>query len=369
MTDEAILGEPCDQWIDEESNTWQGAFAYTLIRRLAERSGIKQRYPIPKVGRYADNDPDSIFLRSAVPPDANDHEATKKWVGRLLAILQKPKLDFLYYPVMELLVPLYDPLRYDDDRINGTLLDVLQRSEKAASAITEPQQKAEPELDYSKFPDPKALEKEEKARQQRRNKKWLEAYHLRQRKSEMESNAGIAAEKLGLRNVVSAFPDVLRLAPKGAAAMAVRHPEFRPRLLEYLQPRMSGESPGYAIETIWRADLREFTPWLEKFANGALPAGQEPTAKYDAEAVLSAWRETDALTKTKLDIMLTGKVGGGYPIPEFLRTQFEGLSSEDKDAVRNFVSWMRTVKVPWMRQYLENVFTPHTPRPDNPLER
>lgn len=82
-----------------------------------------------------------------------------------------------------------------------------------------------------------------------------------------------------------------------------------------------------------------------------------------------AWRETDPLTKTKLDIMLTGTIGGGDPIPEVLRNEFEALSSEDKATIRNFVSWMRTISVPWMRKYMENVFTPHTPRPDNPLER
>jgi hypothetical protein len=368
--DQAILGEPYGQYIDERSATWHGAFAYALIRRLAERSGIKQRYPIPKVGRFLDNDPDSIFLRTSTRPDGNDQEATKKWVGRLLAILQNQKRDFLYYSVMELLVPLYDPLRYSDDRINGALLEVLQRSEKASAAIRGPQQSKEPELDESKFPNPKALEKEEKARQQRRNKRWLEAYHLRQRKDDIDSNARVVGEKLGLRDAVSAFPDVLRLSLKEAALMVAKHPDLKPKLFEYLQPRISDKSPG-TVEIIWRADLREFTSWLEELANAAPPPGQNegPSDKHDAKTVLLAWRETDALTKTKLDIMLTGNIGSGAPIPEVLRTEFERLSSEDKIAIRNFVSWMRTIEVPWMRQYIENVFTPHTPRPDNPMER
>ena len=364
VTDTAILGEPCDQWIDVESHKWQGAFAYALIRRLAERSGIKQRYPIPKIGHFSDNDPDSIFLRTSAPPDSNDQEATKRWVARLLEILRNPKRDFLYYSVMELLVPLYDPLRYNDDRINGALLDVLQRSEKASAAVPEPREKGEPELDESKFSNPKALEKELEARKQRRNKRWLEAYHLRQRKSEMDSNAVIAAEKLGLRDAVSAFADVLRLSPKEAALIVAKHPDFRPQLVDYLQPRISGKWPGDAIEIVWRADLQEFRPWLESRANSMLPG-----ATHDEDLVLLAWRETDVLTKTKLDIMLTGKIGGGYPIPEFLRAEFDRLSKEDKAAIRNFVSWMRTIEVPWMRQYIENVFTPHTPRPDDPMER
>lgn len=369
VKDMVILGEPCDQWIDEETGRWQGAFAYALMRRVAERSGIKQRYPIPKVGRPVANDPDSIFLRTAAPPDRNDQEATKKWVGRLLAILQNPKRDFLHYSVIELLVPRYDPMRYRDDRINGALISVLQQSERASAAMRPPEDKAEPELDESTFPNPKALEKEEKARKERRNKRWLEGHYFRERKSELDSNAQAAAAKLGLRDVVSAFPDVLRLSPQEAALTVARHPELKPKFLDYLQPFMSGRSPGWAVAPIWRADLREFTPWLEKLAKGELPGGEGPTAQHEAEAVLMAWRETDPLTKTKLDIMLTGKIGHGDPIPEVLRNEFEALSSEDKAAIRNFVSWMRTIKVPWMRKYLENVFTPHTPRPDNPLER
>lgn len=371
VTEKASFGDPCDAGIDGESDSWHGAFAYALIRRLAERSGIKQRYPIPKFGRYLDNDPDSIFLRTIAPPDGNDREAMKKWVGRLLAILQNPKRDFLYYSVMELLVPLYDPLRYDDQRINGALLEILRQSEKASAALHEPQQMEEPALDESRFPNPKALEKEEKARKERRNKRWLEGHYFRQQKSELGSNALSAAAKLGLRDVVSAFPDVLRLSPREAALIVARHPELKPKLLEYLQPLISGESPRFAIDIVWRADLREFTPWLEKLANAELSAGekQEFSSRQDARAVLLAWRETDPLTKTKLDIMLTGKIGSGDPIPEILRTEFEGLSAEDKAAVRNFVSWMRTINVPWMRKYIENVFTPHTPRPDNPMER
>lgn len=232
MTDNASLGDPCDELIDEKSAEWHGAFAYALIRRLAERSGIKQRDPIPKIVRYVDNDSDSIFLRTTPPPDANDQDAMQKWVGRLLAILQNPKRDFLHYFVMELLVPRYDPLRYNDGRINGALLDVLHRSEKASAAIHEPEEKAEPTLDYSKFRTPKMREKEEEARKERRNKRWLEAYHVRQQKLELDSNARTAAAKLGLRDVVSAFPEVLRLSPQEAALLVARHPELKPKFLE-----------------------------------------------------------------------------------------------------------------------------------------
>jgi hypothetical protein len=361
VIEKAIFGEPCGQCIDGESVTTYQSFAETLIRRLAERSGIKQRYPIPTVGHPIDNDPDSIFLRTNPPPNANDQKATREWVGRLLKILENPKRDFLYYSVMEMLVPSSDPPRYNDDRINVALLDVLKRSEKASATLREPQEQLEEELDYSKFSDEKSLEKEEKARQRRRNKAWLEGHKFRMRKMEIEANAKIAAEKLGLRDSVSAFPDVLRLSPKEATVIVVRHPELREKIMEYLRRRISGNEPG-TIELIWRTDLRDFTPWLETLANATPPNAE-------AKSVLLAWRESDPLTKTKLDIMLTGKIGGGAPIPEVLRAEFEGLSNDDKATIRNFVNWMRTIDVPWSRRYIENVITPHTPRPDILFER
>ena len=75
------------------------------------------------------------------------------------------------------------------------------------------------------------------------------------------------------------------------------------------------------------------------------------------------------LTKTKLDIMLSGYIGGGKSIPAVLRAEFEALSKQDQLTVRNFVNWTRTVDVPWSRRYIENIFTPHTPRPDILIER
>jgi hypothetical protein len=151
-----------------------------------------------------------------------------------------------------------------------------------------------------------------------------------------------------------------------------RHPDLRPKLVEYLRPQIANKTPGWpndALEIIWRSDLREFTPWLEELANTTPPAGQNDTEKSesttrDARTVLLAWRESDALTKTKLDIMLTGSIGRGASIPEVLRTEFEALSGENKMAIRNFVTWMRTIDVSWSRRYIENIFTPHTPRPD-----
>ncbi len=81
------------------------------------------------------------------------------------------------------------------------------------------------------------------------------------------------------------------------------------------------------------------------------------------------WRETDPLTKTKLDALLTGTIAGGSYIPEVLRKEFAELPAADQLAFRQFITWMRTVDIGFSRYYLENAFTPHTPRPDVLLER
>lgn len=377
IVEQASFGEPCGQCMVGKSPTSYESFADTLLRRLTERSGIKDRYPMPKFGRYLDNDPDSVFLRTQSPPDGNDPQATKQWVGRLVEILSNPQRDFLYSTVMEMLVPTSDPLRYSDARIDVALLDVLHRSEKAHVALPEPQETPEEEFDFSRFPNTKAAKKELKAREQRVEESRRKARALRHRKIEIQSNTITAAAKLGLHDAVSAFPEVLRLSPTEAAAIVGRHPELRPKLVEYLQPQTASNTPGWpnnAIEIVWRADLRELTPWLERVANATPPPGQDTAeqsgnVRQEAKTVLLAWRETDPLTKTKLDIMLTGHIGRGASIPEVLRREFEALSKEDQATIRAFVTWMRTVDVPWSRRYIEHVFTPHTPRPDILIER
>ena len=81
-----------------------------------------------------------------------------------------------------------------------------------------------------------------------------------------------------------------------------------------------------------------------------------------------AWRETDPLTRAKLNALLTGRLASGGVIPETLRSGFGELSPEDKFAFRQFITWLRSVDAGFSRRYLENTFTPHTPRPDIQFE-
>lgn len=387
--EEARFGEPCGQCIVEKEHNTYDSFAAILIRLLIQRSGIKERYPVPTVGHYIDSDPDLIFLRSHPPPLTDKSETVEHWVSRLVRILRDPKRQYLYSTVLDALVPASDPQRYHDRRIDEVLLETFRRGNEAGSRLEKLRDvDDDDDFDPSKFKTEDAANRELQAREAKR-KQRREEEHLA---SDLQLVGTEAAEKLGLRDAVDAFQELLRAAGEpehfnslfnepliAAALMAGRHPELRPRLIEFMRPQLSKAETGSSIphsifEAIWVADLRQVTPELStlaKFAAAPNKDGNEDKqGGFDsARAILMAWRETDPLTKTKLDILLIGQVGHAITIPEALRAEFETLTKEDQMTVRNFVSWMRTVEVPWSRRYIENAFTPHTPRPDISFER
>jgi hypothetical protein len=362
--DEVIIGEPCGQCIDanKDPQAYVG-FADILLRRVARRSGIKDRYPIPLIGKWKAQDEDDDFLHNHRPPEPTDAKAVSEYIQRLCAILKNPDRTHLYDTVMERLVPISDPLRYKDSRIDEALLVAMRRglAEKREPPPV-------PQIDYD-------LDKAEREKQRAARKEEFEkAYREGQKISDIKSAGPEAAEKLGMHDASQAFDELLGLGKDKviplmpAAKIAGRHPDLRRRLLEYLKADLS-------LEAIWRADMRELERELEQLAGS--DSAYELFYKYTPEqekahhaaVLLATWREPDKLTKTKLDIMLTGAIGRAADIPEVLRKEFSELSESDKLKVRNFVTWMRTVDVPWSRRYIENTFTPHTPRPDILFER
>jgi hypothetical protein len=364
MLDEVIIGEPCGQCINanKDPDAYVG-FADTLLRRVIQRSGIKDRYPIPKVGKWKPEDEDDDFLHTRRMPEPTDDNAVSEYVQRLCAILQNPDRTHLYDTVMERLVPISDPLRYKDKRIDESLLVTMRRG---LAEKREPPPL--PDIDYD-------LDKEERKRQLAARQGEIEKAQAEARKIRDNKSAGSeAAEKLGMHDATQAFDELLRLAKDKtislmpAAKIAGRHPDLRRQMVDYVKTDLS-------LETIWRADIRELEGELENLAGS--DSGYELFYKYTAEQekahhaaiLLATWREPEKLTKTKLDIMLTGAIGRGADIPEVLRKEFSELSPADQLNVRNFVTWMRTVDVPWSRRYIENTFTPHTPRPDILFER
>jgi hypothetical protein len=362
--DPAIIGEPCGQCMDwnEDSQNY-ASFANVLLRRVASRSGIKDRYPLPKIGTWKPQDEDDDFLHTQRPPEPTDAKAVSEYIQRLCAILKNPERTYLYYAVIEQLVPISDPLRYKDNRINEALLVAMHRG-LAEKREPPPVPQIDSNLDKAEREKQRAARKEE----------FEKAYRESRKLSDIKSAGRTAAEKLGMHDASQAFDELLRLGKDKviplmpAAKIAGRHPDLRRQIVDSVKAELD-------LKTIWRADIRELEGELEKLAGS--DSAYELFYKYTPEqekahhaaVLLASWREPDKRTKTKLDIMLTGAIGRAADIPEVLRKEFSELSAADQLNVRNFVTWMRTVDVPWSRRYIENTFTPHTPRPDILFER
>ncbi|HVF69984.1 MAG TPA: hypothetical protein VM940_00065 [Chthoniobacterales bacterium] len=380
---------PCGACVAKGNKEAYADFSELLLRRLIERSGIQRRFPMPTVGRYIERDDDAKYLHTTPPPDAGNASERKRWVVRLAQILRNPQRQYLHGAIMETLVPISDPLRYPDPEIDDALLAVMHEGLAASAKLDEAEeaerqdQSEEIDIDQSD-PASTAKEKERKANREK----------LRKQQGELRAivfDGMEAMEKLGFHDAVVAFSELFELAKQdnigrfaqdnrpliAAASIAARHAELRPQLAELLRERLSAEGGaprGTALlEAVWRADLRELTPTLEKLAALPRPTPNpndvRASSTEKASLILDAWRETDPLTKAKVDALLSSVIGGGNSIPEVLRAEFEALSAEDKFTFRQFINWMRIAGASVQLRYLENKFVPHTPRPDIPYER
>jgi hypothetical protein len=349
----------CGECLAAGNKAAYAEFAEFLLLRLLERSGIQDRYPMPTIGRHVDRNDDETFLHTPSPDDAT---ALQHWIGRLIEILRNPERQELHSTIMERLVPTSEPLRYSDPRIDDAMLVLMHRGLEASARL-------------------KRLEDEPDG--------GVDRTRERRRLSESESNAFQAVYRLGFHDATKAFDELFALAKKpaeqraqqdafliAAASIAGRHPDLRSPLAEYLTERLTTEQDIVRLsplfQAVWRADVRELTPSLEKVAAGPPPASDpretEEIAR-EASQILTAWRETDPLTKTKIDALLTILLGEGAANPEVLRAEFEALSGENKFQLRQFITWLRTADPTVQLHYLESTFTPQMPRPDIPYEQ
>jgi hypothetical protein len=387
-----LLGSPNAEDLGNEEFSSLPAFAYAVIGRVIERQGIKLRRPLPTIGRYVEANADATFLRLHPAPESDEKSIVRHWIEQMIGILRKPDRFKMYNDVLCALVPTSEPLRYKDPAIDRALLDLLREADpaaalhdQAAKAVKAQQQKIWDDTAQGNTNIDSARQRE------------LSNQYVGEKSAALciRMAAETAGEMLGFRDQASVFSALMERAkrPKheddgfidsysltGAAALAGKYPKLRPPLISYLRTqlvdiRKSQVNAQQFFDCIWRADVRDLTPDLEKVAtsspeeneDGAMytrPAPPEGNGKFHAaRAILIAWRETDPLTKIKLDALINGYISRGGPISDLLRTEFGTLSADEQLAFRNFITWMRTVDVSLSLECLEDVFTPHTPRP------
>jgi hypothetical protein len=185
-------------------------------------------------------------------------------------------------------------------------------------------------------------------------------------------DAADAAKALAGRKRPDAFPIIMQLLEvrnddvryakdnllESATILAPIKPEYRQKLIEYLAAQFNGlaNSPHYTsnlFDLVWRADLRELTPLLETMATASPDEIEDERGSsstdppkpialrfHGARRILIAWRESDALTKLKLDAIIEASsfhLGGPA---EFLRQEFNALPADQQQTFVAFVGWL-----------------------------
>ena len=298
------------------------SFIDFLFRETFQRQGVDFRQITAVLGHESYSSADERFKWTAKPPAPND-AAASEWLDRMLRILKKDR-----YVIWDL-VSFEEPLRYSDSRIDDALFQILRDGLSPAAL--------KGRMGDAKFRD-----------------------------------ATLAAEALARRRRVEAFPiiiDLLRAGNgdvsyhkndllKAAVILARRKPEYRNELTAYLTTQLndiarSPHNAGVLFDSVWRADLREMTPILKRLAIASTDEIEDDYGSsrishpqpvsghfHGARRVLIDWKETDALTKLKLDAIIEASTPFSSGHPEFLRQEFEALPEEERRTFTKFVRWL-----------------------------
>lgn len=203
-------------------------------------------------------------------------------------------------------------MRYKDDRIDAGLIEILNQAVKAPKSLGE-----------------------------------NSSYYL-------VFDAPAAARALAWRDRSEVFRTLMTLLngeavgdsdiAEAAARIGSKHAEFRPAMVGWLKDHPRSEA-------VWRGDFRELAPTLEKMATsspdelepdlGKLAPPQRATAHFHhARAILTDWRETDPLTKLKLDAILEASSCCFFRPPEFMYAEYKELPRDQQRLFREFVDWL-----------------------------
>jgi hypothetical protein len=304
-------------------NDLYAGFVDFILRDTLKRHGADLDETTAVLGEESYSSAEEKFVYTSKPPPPND-PGTPKWIERMLRNLDKYR-----YSVISDLASLDEPLRYADPRIDEALFRVARQG----LAPRPPN----PRTGQSDFED-----------------------------------AARAAHALATRKRAEAFPIIMQLLKGGgnemryskeelldaASLLSSAKPEFEQKLTEYLSTQLnelakSPHSSSELFESVWRANLRALTPLLEKMATASPEEieDEQGSAKIDpprpvvgrfhgARRILIAWRESDALTKLKIDAIIEASsfhLGGPA---EFLRQEFKAVPADEQQKFIAFVGWL-----------------------------
>lgn len=298
------------------------SFADFIMREALKGHGVDLEKPTAVLGANTYSSADDKFMRTTKPPPPND-PAAAKWIDRMLQILKTDR-----YAIWDL-VSFEEPLRYPDQHIDEALFQILRTGLS-----------------------PRVL-----------NGKAGETAF---------GDAARAAEALARRKRQDAFPVTMLLLSAGnddrryaeddlleaATLLASTKTEYRQTLIKYLTMQLNelAKSPHFAsvlFDSVWRGDFRETTPLMEKMA-AASPEEVEdvhgsswiepsrPITRrfHGARRVLIAWRESDPLTKLKLDSIIVASTAFSGGPAEFMRQEFAALPEDQQRKFKEFVQWL-----------------------------
>lgn len=298
--------DPLSDWyVNGINRDLHATLADLVLGDVLKKHGVDWRTMISKREKEKITDPDEKFVRESAAPDPRDSAATKRWVDRMLTLLRHGK-SLLRSWIIERLVPSEEPMRYKDERIDSALIELVNRGAKL-------QKQKNPSSAFNPL-----------------------------------SDAGDAARALAWRDRPDVFPTLMKLLngdidlnhdeiEESAAGLASKHSELRTTMVERLRKRLTSSA-------VWRGDFRELAPELEKIAT-ASPDEIEPdrkpvTRSHRARAILTDWRESDALTKLKLDAIMDVSECCYFRVPEFMYQEYAALSPEDRQRFHEFVEWL-----------------------------
>lgn len=273
------------------------------------------------------------FLHKESRP--RNHEETESWISRTREILRNPKYRSWRSRAIQNLVPWQEPMRYPDSRIDAALRIVAEEG-----LVT-------------------------KATRSKQRDDWDYA-------------SSHAAESLAWRDCTEIFPALLRALRRSdrlsggddllsaAALLASRHVELRTAMIEYLHEQLadvahSKHGSWKLFDVAWRFDFRELQPLIESVATTgpnevedelgtAQISPPPPPARrrfHAARKILLIWRESDPVTKLKLDALWEASSTAGFQPADHLRREFGQLSAPGQNAFREFVDWMKRQKLPY----------------------